>query len=199
MRIAARKPVYFVTSNPGKLETMRSYVSEMGLNLNVRMLKARHPEVKTDDTLETTAMEKARYCAVRYRKAVIATDVGIFVESLKGFPGVNTAFSLDRIGLSGLAKLLEGEENRKVVWRCALAYCEPKGRPAVFSAEREGAVADAPRGDRGFGWDPLFIPAGRDKTFGEEPAFRDELSPVKSCLAQLAAFLSKGEKKRKKI
>jgi len=181
-----RKLVYFATSNPGKILSLNNFARDLALPLEIKILKASHPEVKRDETLRTIALDKAVWLSEKFNKPVFSTDVGLFIPALNGFPGVNTAFSIDRIGVDGISRLMAGKKDRRVSWECALAYREPGRKPVSFSASLKGNLPESPRGKRGFGWDPIFIPRGFNETFGENPSLRDRLSPVKACLKKLA-------------
>lgn len=181
-----KKVIYFATSNTGKILSLNNFAKELALPLEIRVLKASHPEVKRDNTLRTIALDKAVWLSEKFNKPVFSTDVGIFIRALKGFPGVNTAFSIDRIGVAGISRLIEGKRDRKVSWECALAYKEPGKKPLSFSASLRGEIPEKPRGKKGFGWDPIFVPRGFNETFGERPDLRDSLSPLRACLKKLA-------------
>jgi XTP/dITP diphosphohydrolase len=98
-------------------------------------------------------------------------DAGLFIEALKGFPGPYAAYAYQTIGNNGLLKLLENVENRKAVFRSAIAYCDSEAEaPVVFEGEAEGEITVDERigsGKSGFGFDPIFRPSGSEKAFAE--------------------------------
>jgi XTP/dITP diphosphohydrolase len=109
-----------------------------------------------------------------YKRAslpVIVEDAGLFIDALKGFPGPYAAYAYKTVGNKGLLKLLQGVENRKAVFKAAIAYCEGETKaPVVFVGEAEGEITVAERvgnGKSGFGFDPIFQPSGSAKTFAE--------------------------------
>ncbi|MGC9515911.1 XTP/dITP diphosphatase [Methanocrinis sp.] len=113
------------------------------------------------DTLEEVAafgIEEAR--EKLYGPAMIE-DAGLFIESLKGFPGVYSAYVFDTIGNEGILRLMEGVADRKAVFRSVLGYAEPGMEPIIFKGELEGEIAAEPRGSGGFGYDPIFEIGGK--------------------------------------
>ena len=105
--------------------------------------------------------------AEKLKKAVVVEDSGLFIDALNGFPGTYSATVHKKIGLNGIIKLMQGEKNRKCIYKSAVAYCEPNKNPASFLGEENGNVAESIRGSFGFGHDPIFIPEGSSNTYGE--------------------------------
>lgn len=180
--------IYFVTSNPGKVESIKNILKEINLGLDVQMLKAEYPEDKDEGTTAHVALMGAKYCAEKYQKPVLVTDAGIFIKALKGFPGVNTKFAHVRIGNEGILKLMEGKEDREVEWILSLGYCEPGKDPVEFTSSLKGHISNQEKGDQGFGFDPILIPEGYTETFAEKPALRDEIGPFKESLLKFAKW-----------
>ncbi len=109
----------------------------------------------------------ASYVQERFHDPFILEDAGLFVDALKGFPGVYSKYVFFTIGLAGILRLLEGIENRKAVFRSVYAYGEPGKKPIIIIGECKGIISTEEHGNHGFGYDPLFIPDGGEKTFGE--------------------------------
>jgi XTP/dITP diphosphohydrolase len=118
------------------------------------------------DTVEV-ASYSAREAARKYGRAVMVEDAGLFVEALDGFPGPFSAYVFKTIGIEGLLALLEGEKSRRAVFRSAVAYCERGGEPRVFEGNVRGSIAGSPKGENGFGFDPVFLPTGGQRSMGE--------------------------------
>ncbi|NOZ89276.1 MAG: RdgB/HAM1 family non-canonical purine NTP pyrophosphatase, partial [Crenarchaeota archaeon] len=97
---------------------------------------------------------------------VAVEDAGLFVDALSGFPGPYSSYVYKTIGVHGILRLLEGEENRAARFVSVIAYAGPWG-VQLFRGEVKGSIAAEPRGSGGFGFDPIFIPEGADKTFAE--------------------------------
>jgi len=156
--------VLFATSNPGKLKEARSILAPYGLE--VEGLDAKGTEIQADTTAEVAA-SSAKAAAERVGRPVLVEDAGLFVDSLRGFPGVYSAYVLKTLGVQGLLTLMTGRRGRGARFSSAVAYCEPSGEPRVFEGVVVGRIAAAPAGRNGFGFDPVFIAEGERKTFGE--------------------------------
>jgi XTP/dITP diphosphohydrolase len=116
------------------------------------------------DTFEANAMPKARTAAAYTGRASIADDSGIEADALGGLPGVRSAryAGLDADDAENLEKLLrEAPPGSGLRYVCALAYVDPiTGTERVFFGDSSGRLAAQPRGERGFGYDPGFLPEG---------------------------------------
>ena len=152
-----------MTSNPGKVREFRQILGN-GVKLNHIALEYR--ELRSDDPQEIAA-EAAAFVAEKIKKAVVVEDSGLFISALKDFPGTCSKYVHQRIGLQGILRLMEGANDRKCFYRSAVGYCEPGKKPLVFLGEEEGTVASEIRGSHGFGHDPIFIPKGSARTYGE--------------------------------
>lgn len=98
---------------------------------------------------------------------MLVEDAGLHVDSLNGFPGVYSAYAFKTIGLAGILKMLGPSSSRGASFVSSVAYCEPEGEPVLFEGSVKGTISRRPRGRRGFGFDPIFVPRGGTKTFGE--------------------------------
>ncbi|RLF42286.1 MAG: non-canonical purine NTP pyrophosphatase, partial [Thermoplasmata archaeon] len=87
--------------------------------------------------------------------------------SLSNFPGVYSAYVFKRIGCKGILKLMEDKKDRYAEFRSVIVYKEKGKRTKIFIGKCEGEIAFEEKGNRGFGFDPIFIPYGSSKTFGE--------------------------------
>ncbi|RLE72114.1 MAG: non-canonical purine NTP pyrophosphatase, RdgB/HAM1 family, partial [Thermoprotei archaeon] len=94
-------------------------------------------------------------------------DAGLFVEALNGFPGPYSSYIYKTIGCEGILKLLEGVDNRKAYFLSVVALRAPGLGDVVFKGKVNGIIANEMRGEKGFGFDPIFIPDGCEKTFAE--------------------------------
>ena len=156
MRIA------FVTSNPGKVEEAKKYFEPLGVE--VYQLRLSYPEIQAD-TLEEVAEYGAKWLAERIKGPFFLDDSGLFVDALRGFPGVYSAYVYKTLGFNGILRLLEGETNRKAHFKSVIAYWD--GELHIFTGRVDGEITTEPRGSGGFGFDPIFKPDGFDKTFAE--------------------------------
>ncbi len=151
-----------------------------------------HETVEDGLTFSENALKKAKEIAEISGCAALADDSGICVDVLGGAPGVYSArFSGggDEENNKLLLKKLGNEENRKAHYTCAMALVYPDGRRIMSEGYMYGEITDNPRGDRGFGYDPLFIPAGESRTVAEMTD--DEKNAISHRANALAKLLSK--------
>jgi non-canonical purine NTP pyrophosphatase (RdgB/HAM1 family) len=133
--------------------------------------------VESGNTYLENALLKARTLARFSGKAVIADDSGIEIDALGGAPGVRSARfagpeATDEQNNRWMEELLREvpAEQRTARYRCVAVFVTPQGKEIVAEGTCEGRIALSPRGTGGFGYDPWFLPAGQDQTFGELPA-----------------------------
>lgn len=158
------KQLYFITSNKGKLVEAVEKLQRAGYTVLQKNLG--YPEIQAD-SLEEVVTSGVLHIQERFDKPFIIEDAGLFIEALQGFPGVYSKYVFFTIGLPGILRLLDGEVNRKAVFRSVYAYKEPKGEPVIIIGECNGVIANSSQGHHGFGYDPIFIPEKGSKTFGE--------------------------------
>lgn len=155
--------IYFVTSNVNKYMEVKPIAEKHGFKL-IQYSKDKL-EIQSSDLLKI-AKTSAIYAYLELEKPVLVEDAGLFIHVLKGFPGPYSNYVYKTIGCTGILKLLENTSNRgaKFVSAGVLIY-----EPYVITtqSEVEGYIADKPRGSSGFGFDPIFMPIGLSKTFGE--------------------------------
>ena len=159
--------IYVATHNAHKLR-------EIGEILPGFEILADNPDVEaTADTFEGNALEKVRAIAARHEGDwSMADDSGLEVDALGGAPGVRSARyagepSNTPANNALLLKNLQGIANRAARFVCAVALVDPEGREHVVRGECLGRISEAPSGAGGFGYDPLFVPDGFDKSFAE--------------------------------
>jgi XTP/dITP diphosphohydrolase len=166
------------TTNSGKLREIQTFLADLNITVLSLGSLALPPRIIEDgDTYEENALKKARTLVEFSKKMVLADDSGLEVEALGGAPGVQSAryagvLSRDTCNNDKLLGALAGvqREQRKARFVCVLALCvppAPRRKEWIFRAECEGWIAFAPKGDKGFGYDPLFFYPALEKTFGE--------------------------------
>lgn len=166
------------TTNPGKFAEVRAFLSELSLRIvSLSALPDRPAIVEDGSTFEENALKKARTLADFSGMLTLADDSGLEVDALGGAPGIYSARysgeeGNDEKNNEKLLKELENvpEEKRTARFVCALALCAPKSwgmKDWVVQESCEGKIAFAPKGDNGFGYDPLFFYPPLGKTFGE--------------------------------
>jgi XTP/dITP diphosphohydrolase len=155
----------FVTSNPGKVREADGFLRPLGH----RAVADSTPttEVQADD-LETVARSKADSVLKAVPRPFFVEDAGLFVDSLRGFPGVYTAWALKTVGCDGVLRLLGNSTSREAHFEAVVAYVPRAGALRIFRGRADGTIASrkAP-GPHGFGFDPIFLPEGSERTFAE--------------------------------
>jgi XTP/dITP diphosphohydrolase len=161
----------FATNNKHKLEEVRFAV---GGNFSILSLAdiGCHDELpETRETLEGNALQKAEYISHHFKIPCFADDSGLEVDALNGAPGVYSAryagpqrSSDDNIDL--LITNLSPHTNKKARFRTVIALLG-FGKPQFFEGKVEGKIIGERKGSKGFGYDPVFVPDGHSKTFGE--------------------------------
>jgi XTP/dITP diphosphohydrolase len=178
------KPLLVATRNRGKLRELVALFGPAGVTCDSL---ADHPEVGDVDETGRTFEENARLKASAAARAcghwALGEDSGLEVDALGGAPGVFSAryagsHGNDAANNSKLLAELAGRADRAARYRCAMALARPDGDIVATTAGTcEGRIAEAPRGGGGFGYDPLFVPDGRNLTMAElSPAEKDALS-----------------------
>ena len=177
--------ILFITSNKKKVEEVSAIT---GLNVVARNLDI--PETQSLD-VEEVAKAKALTAFQIANCPVMVDDTGMSIESLNGLPGALVAWFLDTIGAKGILKLLVGEKNRKASVSTCIAFADETG-VSVFTGTINGNIAESFRGESGFGYDPIFIPDGYDKTYAEMTADeKNEISMRKIALLKFKEFILK--------
>jgi XTP/dITP diphosphohydrolase len=147
------------------------------------------------ETYAANALIKARAAAAATARAAIADDSGIEAEALAWAPGVRTARFAGEHATDGenLAKLAaEAPAGSRLRYVCVIAHVDADGAEHLFEGTADGVVADAPRGAGGFGYDPLFVPAGDSRTMAElTDAEKDAISHRGRAARALAEWLTR--------
>jgi XTP/dITP diphosphohydrolase len=154
----------FVTTNEHK----RREVQEI-LGVALERADLDLPEIQAIDPAEvaTEKASAAREALDRPDLPVLVEDSGLMVEAWGGFPGALTKWLISRVGNEGLLRMLGPDEDRSAKAVCVVALVETDGNVRTFRGEVPGIVAQRPRGSGGFGYDPVFVPAGSALTYAE--------------------------------
>ncbi len=189
------KELVFVTRNKHKLEEV---ANKLGSDIRILSLddvgfEGEIPE--TADTLEENALMKARFFHSKTGMDCFADDTGLEVEALNGQPGVRSArFASDHDFHKNMMKVLElmrGKTNRKARFRTVIALILD-GREFLFEGVVNGTITTEPRGKGGFGYDPIFLPDGYDKTFAQMSLEeKNAISHRARAVEKLVEFLKK--------
>lgn len=199
MRRRFASPRLVVAShNAGKVREIGDLLAPFGVaTVSAGELGLPEP-AETENSFSGNARIKAHAAATATGLAALADDSGLAVDALGGAPGVRTADWAEtprgRDYPAAMAKVwqrldaLAAPEPRTARFVCCLALAWPDGHDEVFTGTVEGRVVWPPRGARGFGFDPMFLPQGRALTFGEmDPAEKHTISHRADAFAQLVA------------
>jgi XTP/dITP diphosphohydrolase len=178
--------IRFVTSNEGKVEEAREYLTEA-----VEQVNYDYTEIQSDDLAEiAVAGAEEAFEATGGDDPVVVDDSGLFVDALGGFPGPYSAYVEDTVGVERVWKLTEQEDNRRARFRGVVAYYDGE-RAETFEGAVPGRIV-APRGDGGFGYDPIFEHEG--ETLAEMSTERkNAVSHRGRALAKFADWLAANE------
>jgi len=161
------------TRNPHKLEEICAIFDLPHLEIVSALDYPDIPDVVEDGaTLEANAVKKAVTLSLETGLWSLADDTGLEVEALDGAPGVRSArYAGEPVDYAAnnrkLLEALAGQPNRAARFRTVIALSEPSGRAQIVEGICEGHIAESPRGTNGFGYDPLFVPAGETRRFAE--------------------------------
>lgn len=194
------KLLVVASHNEGKVREIRDLLTPFGLELNsARELFLSEPE-ETGETFRANAELKALAAAKASGHPALADDSGLCVEALNGQPGIYSArwagpqkdfdFAMEKIRL-GLIE--EGTLDTRAHFICGLALAWPDGHVEYFEGRVDGELTWPPRGDKGFGYDPMFVPNGYEETFGEmDPEKKHAMSHRADAFRQLVDACFKG-------
>lgn len=184
------------THNPGKARELVALLDGRFEILAAGALGLPEPD-ETESTFTGNALLKARHAAALSGRIALADDSGLSVAALDGAPGIFSARWAGPAKDFGLAmakveeRLIEtGSDDRSAWFTSALAVAWPDGPAVVVEGRVDGQLVFPGRGDRGFGYDPIFVPEGYSQTFGEmDPAEKDAISHRARAFETLKAAL----------
>ena len=154
------KKITFITGNKEKVAQLTRHFS---LSLEHQALDL--PEIQSLDVKEV-ANYKAMEAYKIVGKPIMVEDTALTFNAFGKLPGPFVKFFLETVGNEGMTKMLKNFDDRSALAEVCFAICDEDG-VKLFHASIEGSIADSPRGEQGFGWDPIFIPKGYEKTWGE--------------------------------
>lgn len=186
--------ICFTTNNAHKLKEVKEIVGDSIELLSLSDIGFSGDIPETHETLEENSLEKAQYIFDRFNIPVFSDDSGLEVSALDGHPGVHTAhYSGSRDAVANMSKVLaelKSESNRKARFRAVITYINQEGRIDQFEGIVDGQIADDMSGADGFGYDPIFIPDGYDRTFAElSSEIKNTISHRKRALEKLVQFI----------
>ena len=167
-----KRKLVFATNNSHKLEEVAAILGDQVELLSLNDIGCQTDIPETAETLEGNALLKSSYIYKNYHLDCFADDTGLEVEALNGAPGVYSARYAGGEGHDAQANMLkllhelDGKENRKAQFRTAISLILD-GKEYLFEGVIKGEIIKEKRGDSGFGYDPVFMPKGYDRTFAE--------------------------------
>jgi XTP/dITP diphosphohydrolase len=165
--------IVIATKNPNKLIEFKEILKDSSIEVKSLADFGPIPEVIEDgDTFDKNAYKKAHHTARVLGLPAIGDDSGLVVEALGGAPGVYSARyagpnATDKANCTKLLKELTGKKNRKAHFSCVLSIAVPTGPALTYVARCDGIILEKPRGNSGFGYDPVFYFEEYGKTFAE--------------------------------
>jgi len=179
------KSLLIATNNKGKLSEIKKLLPKHITFYSPKDFKLIEP-VENEKTFEGNAVIKAKYCAEKSKLISLSDDSGLEVSVLKGDPGVYSArwagknkdfkLAIKKV-YSKIKKKNKLNKKNNDRFYCSLEVAFPNGTYKTFSGTVNGKISQKPKGNNGFGYDPIFIPNGYKKTFGEMKAdLKDKIS-----------------------
>ncbi len=203
-RGAEQRPVVVATTNRGKLREIVSLLAELPVRVVDASAFAPIAYPEEGDDYEANAIAKARTVAAALGECALADDSGLEVDALSGRPGVRSAryggAALDDAGR--IARLLaeltaQPSPDRRARFVCWAAFAEPSGRFETAVGTCPGRILATPRGELGFGYDPIFAPEGSERalaelTASEKDAISHRGAAIRSLIPAIRAAIGRG-------
>jgi XTP/dITP diphosphohydrolase len=203
MRTLIERHIVVATHNSGKLAEIRALLAPFGFKVtSAGELGLPEPE-ETEDNFAGNARIKAHFAARESGLPALSDDSGIMVDVLNGAPGVYTADWAEtpagrdfHMAMGKVWDFLEAEqakEPRTARFVCTLCLAWPDGQDRLFEGKVEGRLVWPIRGKNGFGFDPMFLPSGKQQTFGEmDPVEKHAMSHRAKAFSQFVSALVDG-------
>jgi XTP/dITP diphosphohydrolase len=184
--------IYFVTQNEHKFNEVLNIFNQEKIKLELKLCKLKTMEIQADSNREV-ALYKLQSIKDKIDASYFIEDAGFYVDHpLNGFPGVYSSYVFKTIGNKGIINLIDDFKGSKAHFSAIIAfYSRLKDKISLFEGKINGRVSSEIRGNKGFGFDPIFIPDERpDKTFGELTIEeKNKISHRRRALKQLISFL----------
>jgi XTP/dITP diphosphohydrolase len=192
--------IVIASRNEGKIKEIKNFLHSLDIEILSMADFPEIPDVVEDgNTFEENALKKAKAVFEHVKQTTIADDSGLEVNYLNGLPGVLSSryAGNNATDLQNCLKLLDElkgveMENRKARFKCVIILTNPLYHNLVFEGKCEGYIIDEMKGERGFGYDPLFVPEGYNKTFAElDLVTKNKISHRGKALAALRSFVER--------
>lgn len=156
--------IHFITSNKGKFKEVEAALSALGHD--IYQMKGDYPEIQAD-TLEEVIFFGIDFLKEEVQGSFLIEDSGLFIGPLGGFPGVYSAYVQETIGNPGVLRLMGDRKDRDAMFKSCFGLFDPRRKPKVVSGECKGSISCQMIGEGGFGYDPIFIPEGHERSFAQ--------------------------------
>lgn len=190
--------IVLATRNKGKIKEFQELLKDYPVDLKSLDDFGPIPEAVEDgETFDDNAYKKAHFTAKVLGLPAISDDSGLTVEALDGRPGVHSARyagdkATDQDNIAKLLSELEGVSNRKAAFECVISIAVPSGPALTYEGRCQGEISSEPRGDSGFGYDPVFYYPEFGKTFAEASMEeKNKVSHRGRALTEVAAEMAK--------
>ena len=173
LKLELDRPIVLATGNEGKIKEIQKMLAPFSVEIKgLKDFGPIPPVVEDGDTFEENAYKKAHFTAKVLGFPALADDSGLMVEALNGAPGVHSARyagegATDQERNMKLLRAMESIEDRRAVFVCLIAIAVPRGPALIYEGRCEGLITYEPKGEMGFGYDPLFYYPPLKKTFSE--------------------------------
>ncbi len=163
------KIIRFITSNKHKFEEVKSLVEERNSDLELLWVKLKYPELQGNSLAEIAIGSLGTVLSAlstEENEYYFLEDAGLFIKALNGFPGPYSSYVFETLGWEGILSLLWNKDDRDAEFRsvCAVYF---NGEIRTFTGTIKGRISFQGKGNEGFGFDPIFVPDGAEKTFAE--------------------------------
>jgi XTP/dITP diphosphohydrolase len=201
-RRLAPGPILAATHNPGKVRELTALLADIGFTAVSAGERGLPEPDETADTFRGNAELKALAAATAAGEPALADDSGLACDGLSGAPGIYSArwagpekdfrLAMQKVEDGLKAETTDdGEVDKRASFVCVLSLAWPDGHVESFEGVVRGQLVFPPRGNRGFGYDPIFVPEGETETFGEmDPDRKHAMSHRAMAFTKLRAFLS---------
>ena len=173
-----------ITHNAGKFKEIKKIID------SVEMVNMEYPEIQSE-RIEDVVEFALDWLAERINGNFVIDDSGLFISSLRDFPGIYSAYVFKTIGNEGILKLMEGKDDRRAYFKTVIGL-RYEGENYKFVGLCHGEISKEMQGNNGFGYDPIFIPEGYDRTFGEmNVEEKNRISHRGKAIMKLRGFLKR--------
>ncbi|MBI5226967.1 RdgB/HAM1 family non-canonical purine NTP pyrophosphatase [Candidatus Micrarchaeota archaeon] len=179
--------ILFATSNKHKFEEAKSFFGNARPALKLTHQPFDYSEIRSDN-VEEIAKDAAAAAYKQFKKPLFVEDSGLFINSLNDFPGTFSAWTMKKIGNIGILRLMSDSTDRTAKFVSCIAYHDGK-KISTFIGTCEGSIAIKISGVDGFGYDPIFIPQGEQKTFAQSIQLKNKLSHRYKVLLKFCEYL----------